>query len=202
MHASAIYRRWPSRIELIEEATFPGLSPLSVQPTGDLRRDLRQFIRAYLAAFSAPAAAPGVPGNLLNRTGLPSSTADARAFSPARPSAIQTISITSRTGASPQAPGGLVSALERSAAASDRAGDTPEPVVIQHRFKLLLHLNYQGAQAVHHLLVRDRRFLFPYKDRPAPGFSLAQPWPDSNSLSNGCCCSAATTWRHCAGTAA
>jgi len=74
--------------------------------------------------------------------------------------------------------------------------------VIQHRFKLLLHLNYQGAQAVHHLLVRDRRFLFPYKDRPAPGFSLAQPWPDSNSLSNGCCCSAATTWRHCAGTAA
>lgn len=26
VHASAIYRRWPSRIELIEEATFPGLS--------------------------------------------------------------------------------------------------------------------------------------------------------------------------------
>jgi AcrR family transcriptional regulator len=33
VHASAIYRRWPSRIELIEEAVFPGLSPLSVQPT-------------------------------------------------------------------------------------------------------------------------------------------------------------------------
>ena len=39
VHASAIYRRWPSRIELIEEAVFPGLSPLSVQPTGDLRTD-------------------------------------------------------------------------------------------------------------------------------------------------------------------
>jgi len=56
VHASAIYRRWSSRIELIEEATFPGFSPLSVQPTGDLRRDLRRFVRAYAAAFDAPAA--------------------------------------------------------------------------------------------------------------------------------------------------
>jgi AcrR family transcriptional regulator len=64
VHASAIYRRWPSRIELIEEATFPGLSPRSVQPTGDLRRDLRHFIRAYLAAFSAPAARAAAAGLL------------------------------------------------------------------------------------------------------------------------------------------
>ncbi|WP_328685580.1 TetR/AcrR family transcriptional regulator [Streptomyces sp. NBC_00343] len=62
VHASAIYRRWPSRIELIEEATFPGLSPLSVQPTGDLRRDLRRFVRAYLAAFGAPAARAAAAG--------------------------------------------------------------------------------------------------------------------------------------------
>jgi AcrR family transcriptional regulator len=64
VHASAIYRRWPSRIELIEEATFPGLSPLSVQPTGDLGNDLRRFIRAYLAAFSAPAARAAAAGLL------------------------------------------------------------------------------------------------------------------------------------------
>lgn len=62
VHSSAIYRRWPSRIELIEEATFPGLSPLSVRPTGDLRRDLRRFIRAYLAAFGAPAARAAAAG--------------------------------------------------------------------------------------------------------------------------------------------
>jgi AcrR family transcriptional regulator len=62
VHASAIYRRWPSRIELIEEATFPGLSPLSVQPTGDLGRDLRRFVRAYLAAFTAPAARAAAAG--------------------------------------------------------------------------------------------------------------------------------------------
>jgi AcrR family transcriptional regulator len=64
VHASAIYRRWASRIELIEEATFPGLSPLSVQPTGDLRNDLRRFIDAYLAAFSAPAARAAAAGLL------------------------------------------------------------------------------------------------------------------------------------------
>jgi AcrR family transcriptional regulator len=62
VHASAIYRRWPSRIELIEEATFPGISPLSVQPTGDLRRDLRRFVRAYMAAFDAPAARAAAAG--------------------------------------------------------------------------------------------------------------------------------------------
>ncbi|MFD8133387.1 TetR/AcrR family transcriptional regulator [Streptomyces mirabilis] len=64
VHASAIYRRWPSRIELIEEATFPGLSPLSVRPTGDLGRDLGRFVRAYLAAFSTPAARAAAAGLL------------------------------------------------------------------------------------------------------------------------------------------
>lgn len=64
VHASAIYRRWPSRIELIEEATFPGLSAPSVEPTGDLRRDLRRFIRAYLAAFDTPASRAASAGLL------------------------------------------------------------------------------------------------------------------------------------------
>jgi len=55
VHASALYRRWPSRIELIQEATFPGLDPLAIRPTGDLRRDLRRFVRAYVAALDSPA---------------------------------------------------------------------------------------------------------------------------------------------------
>ncbi|KPI02390.1 transcriptional regulator, TetR family [Actinobacteria bacterium OK006] len=76
VHPSAIYRRWPSRIELIEEATFPGLSPLSVRPTGDLGRDLGRFVRAYLAAFSTPAARAAAAGLLAHhqtsdRTGPP-----------------------------------------------------------------------------------------------------------------------------------
>jgi AcrR family transcriptional regulator len=73
VHASAIYRRWPSRVELIEEATFPGLSPLSVQPTGDLRRDLRQFVRAYAAAFNAPAARAAAAGLFAHRQTSPRS---------------------------------------------------------------------------------------------------------------------------------
>jgi AcrR family transcriptional regulator len=62
VHASAIYRRWPSRVELIEDAVFPGLDPPSVRPTGDLRRDLRRFVRAYLAALDSPAARSAIPG--------------------------------------------------------------------------------------------------------------------------------------------
>ncbi|WP_067893796.1 TetR/AcrR family transcriptional regulator [Nocardia vaccinii] len=67
VHASAIYRRWPSRIELIEEAAFPGFSPFDVPPTGNLRRDLRRFIRAYMAAFDAPAARAAAAGLLAYR---------------------------------------------------------------------------------------------------------------------------------------
>uniref|UniRef100_UPI001C21D790 helix-turn-helix domain-containing protein n=1 Tax=Nocardia alni TaxID=2815723 RepID=UPI001C21D790 len=67
VHGSAIYRRWPSRIALIEEAAFPGFSPVSVQPTGDLRRDVRRFIRAYMAAFNAPAARAATAGLLAYR---------------------------------------------------------------------------------------------------------------------------------------
>lgn len=64
VHASAIYRRWPSRIEIIEEAVFPGFASVSVPATGDLRRDLRRFVRAYLSTLGAPAARAAMPGLL------------------------------------------------------------------------------------------------------------------------------------------
>jgi AcrR family transcriptional regulator len=64
LHATALYRRWPSRVEMIAEATFPGLDTASVSPSGDLRRDLRRFIRAYLAAFTTPAARAAAAGLL------------------------------------------------------------------------------------------------------------------------------------------
>jgi hypothetical protein len=62
--ARVIYRRWSTRLEIIEQAVFPGLTSISVQPTGDLRRDLRRIIRAYLAAFTAPAARAAMPALL------------------------------------------------------------------------------------------------------------------------------------------
>ncbi|MBL7502036.1 TetR/AcrR family transcriptional regulator [Frankia sp. CNm7] len=62
--ASTIYRRWPSRIELIESAVFPGLGVLDIAPTGDVRADLRRFVVAYRELFESPAARAGVPGLL------------------------------------------------------------------------------------------------------------------------------------------
>ncbi len=63
-HSSAIYRRWPSRIALIEEAVFPGFDELSISPTGDLRRDVRQFMETYERTLSSPAARAAMPGLL------------------------------------------------------------------------------------------------------------------------------------------
>ncbi|WP_311983583.1 TetR/AcrR family transcriptional regulator [Parafrankia sp. CH37] len=62
--ASTIYRRWPSRIELIESAIFPGLGALVVAPTGDVREDLRRYVAAYRQLFGSPAARAGIPGLL------------------------------------------------------------------------------------------------------------------------------------------
>jgi AcrR family transcriptional regulator len=64
VHASAIYRRWPSRVEIIEQAVFPGLAAITVQPTGDLRRDLRRFLRSYVTTLGSPAARAAAPGLL------------------------------------------------------------------------------------------------------------------------------------------
>ncbi|MCA9512371.1 MAG: TetR/AcrR family transcriptional regulator [Myxococcales bacterium] len=61
VHTSAIYRRWPSRIEIIEQAVFPGLSAADVRPTGNLPRDLRRFVRSYLAALGEPAVRAAMP---------------------------------------------------------------------------------------------------------------------------------------------
>jgi AcrR family transcriptional regulator len=77
VHASAIYRRWPSRIEIIERAVFPGFAAFAVSPSGDLPKDLRRFIRAYLTTLSRPAARAAVPGLLSSyqsseRSGKPS----------------------------------------------------------------------------------------------------------------------------------
>lgn len=60
VHSSAIYRRWPSRIELIEAAVSPAADLAEFRPSGDLRRDLRRFMRAYVAMFAEPAAQAAV----------------------------------------------------------------------------------------------------------------------------------------------
>ncbi|HEX4015249.1 MAG TPA: TetR-like C-terminal domain-containing protein [Frankiaceae bacterium] len=56
VHSSAIYRRWPSRIELIEAAVSSAADLARFPPSGDLRRDIRRFMRAYVTIFAEPAA--------------------------------------------------------------------------------------------------------------------------------------------------
>ena len=61
VHASAIYRRWPARINLIEAALSP-VREVTVAPTGDLRRDLRRFLRVYVTMFTGPAVRAAAAG--------------------------------------------------------------------------------------------------------------------------------------------
>ena len=64
VHPPAIYRRWPSRIALIEDAAFSGLTEIVIEPTGDLRTDLRRFLHAYEASLATPSARAAMPGLL------------------------------------------------------------------------------------------------------------------------------------------
>jgi AcrR family transcriptional regulator len=62
VHPPAIYRRWPSRIALIEDAALSGLPLIDVPPTGELRSDLLRFLRAYEANLATAAARAALPG--------------------------------------------------------------------------------------------------------------------------------------------
>jgi AcrR family transcriptional regulator len=57
---SSIYRRWPTRVMLIEEAAAI-VSPEMADPTGDLLRDLLSFAEDLHTAFTAPATRAAVP---------------------------------------------------------------------------------------------------------------------------------------------
>jgi AcrR family transcriptional regulator len=69
VHPPAIYRRWPSRLALIEDAAFSGLTEIRIRPTGDLRRDLGRFVRAYERSLDNPAALAAIPGLLTTYLG-------------------------------------------------------------------------------------------------------------------------------------
>ena len=67
VHASAIYRRWGSRHELIEDAIFGDIGNREVTPTGELEADLTRFVRSYLATFEGPLLRAAMPGLLAHR---------------------------------------------------------------------------------------------------------------------------------------
>ncbi len=59
---AALYRRWPSRTELVEQVVFPGFPELVLAPTGDLRGDVQRYVEAYCELFATPAARAAMPG--------------------------------------------------------------------------------------------------------------------------------------------
>lgn len=64
VNAPAIYRRWPTRESLLEEAVHgPGRHVLP-EPTADLHADLVTWTTIFLARAASPAARAGVPGLL------------------------------------------------------------------------------------------------------------------------------------------
>ncbi|MGY2086771.1 TetR/AcrR family transcriptional regulator [Nocardia gipuzkoensis] len=64
VNSPAIYRRWPTRQALLEEAIHGPGAYAPPEPTGDLRADLATWVRIFLARADSPAARAGVPGLL------------------------------------------------------------------------------------------------------------------------------------------
>ena len=64
LHPSSIYRRWPSRRELILDAAYRDLHRAHVEPTGDIRKDLTRFLEVYYETFDSPVARAAMPALL------------------------------------------------------------------------------------------------------------------------------------------
>ncbi|MFD0366039.1 TetR/AcrR family transcriptional regulator [Nocardia sp. GCM10030253] len=61
---TSIYRRWPSKRALVEDAIFALDEFNHPAPSGDLRADLLAWTRLFLAASAHPAARSAIPGLL------------------------------------------------------------------------------------------------------------------------------------------
>lgn len=61
VHTSAIYRRWPNRVALIQEVALPLFREGRFPPSGDLRRDLKRFVTACARQYATPAARAAIP---------------------------------------------------------------------------------------------------------------------------------------------
>lgn len=58
----AVYRRFPTKIELVYEAVFPTLATLELPLAGDLESGVRALIRASIDLFSRPAVHSAISG--------------------------------------------------------------------------------------------------------------------------------------------
>ena len=70
-HKPAIYRRWPTKAQLVHEAAFPTGDARLVPDTGDLREDLVSMVRGAAELFARPVVRAAVPGLLAELTSDP-----------------------------------------------------------------------------------------------------------------------------------
>lgn len=61
----ALYRRWPSKFHLVQEAAFPDDGGTVPDSTGDLAQDVRAMVVAAVAMMTDPVARAALPGLLL-----------------------------------------------------------------------------------------------------------------------------------------
>ena len=70
-HKPAIYRRWPTKAQLVHEAAFPTDDTACIPDTGDLRDDLASMVRGAVELFARPVVRAAVPGLLAEFAGDP-----------------------------------------------------------------------------------------------------------------------------------
>lgn len=59
---TALYRRWPSKAELVHEAAFPAVPTALQAPAGDIAADIRTMIEAARDVFTSPVVRAALPG--------------------------------------------------------------------------------------------------------------------------------------------
>jgi AcrR family transcriptional regulator len=59
---TALYRRWPSKAELVHEAAFPAAPTALQTPPGDFAADVRAMIAAARDVFTSPVVRAALPG--------------------------------------------------------------------------------------------------------------------------------------------
>lgn len=62
VNVPAIYRRWPTRLDLIIAVVAPEFVRLEIEATGDLTADINAFVRAYAEVLDSPICKAALPG--------------------------------------------------------------------------------------------------------------------------------------------
>jgi AcrR family transcriptional regulator len=68
---TALYRRWPSKAELVHEAAFPVEPTALTTPAGDIAADVRAMIAAARDVFTSPVVRAALPGLIADMSGDP-----------------------------------------------------------------------------------------------------------------------------------